>query len=802
MGFELQKEHLDSIEKKIETSEKVDIPDSKLDAKIEDRIQKLSNFAINSDYEKVQSFYEAVNQTAQEFDLSPNELLTKIYSVMGDDSETMEQNFKAFGIKPESVKDGVIEPLENSTLTILREFGYDNLYFSKNSQHGNIYYDFGNINNSPEILRKLQNPDIKHVYEKLINVWGFEQIPFNEFSDLIENQEKMDFFSESKNLPKIKQIISLYGFKPKRGKDGDSYVSFEHYNYDAERFNDILKNFDKLTDISNKEFLEKFFTIYEGDGYLTVMDLSIISSDRILNNFETAKTISQILLNEYEIDDTTVSYSFKYFSDENANEVLAFLNNPEIREAYLSTKDAYLINGDIANHLPLISVFYNLRNIPSLKTTVNNLVKINFIFSRENVENLANLLVRDDLADVISQDDFVGFAEKFKFVFPEQNFFDEITEIAKLYKMIKANPSLESIIFSTDYSDVVKFLLENFEIQIHRLNFSVVVRIVEHFEDFLKLLDFLRKNGEIISEGDFTMVIEMIENPSLVDLYNDREKMEKKILDQVYSKTMVERNDKYFKSMNISERPDLKTINSLNLLRMCIISDGLLTESMNNSLKTMINLDLEEVNSEIGGEIVFDNSGNIVLNKDYYYRNYNGSFSTAESAYFREGISVFHNHLTVTVKDFLDYTKGLSEEQKLRIIKKLSDSGFLDEQGRVQNWNESALRDIATTSLGDSKQLDKDVDQVVKDLRKSYEFDLSGFAGPSGSLSVKSDFTYQEKIGGGGTVFTAVGYVKNEDGSLDRSKLQVDVDFYYIDETDPENLKPVVVDLGVIVVAI
>ncbi len=150
--------------------------------------------------------------------------------------------------------------------------------------------------------------------------------------------------------------------------------------------------------------------------------------------------------------------------------------------------------------------------------------------------------------------------------------------------------------------------------------------------------------------------------------------------------------------------------------------------------------------------------------------------------------------------DLIKYERLRSPTIKDTLVPALQKNGYLDEKGLMAKWNEEELSQIVTDLLYDSYDVEGGKKIVMGVLRNSYMLDNSKYAGPSGAIGSIGDLARVSVLGSSGVVFTAVGFYTDEAGNVDRSKLKVNADFYFADGEGPNTGKPVVVDMGVMVV--
>jgi hypothetical protein len=96
---------------------------------------------------------------------------------------------------------------------------------------------------------------------------------------------------------------------------------------------------------------------------------------------------------------------------------------------------------------------------------------------------------------------------------------------------------------------------------------------------------------------------------------------------------------------NYTERPDLGTIDNLNLLRLVMLKEALKDEKTLSEIGRIVSKDLADQKTEYGGQVLWNN-GKIKFNNVKAQEWSNNSYSNDLNIFLRGGLMTFHLHAT------------------------------------------------------------------------------------------------------------------------------------------------------------
>ncbi|MBD3331169.1 hypothetical protein GF354_06645 [Candidatus Peregrinibacteria bacterium] len=797
---------LAEVTKRLEKKESEEHIEKNLDSNIEQSIRKLSEYAISDNPAKVEAFSNAVKEVAEEYGIGESDILDEIYTRLGSDEKKMADNMKFFDMHMEGASNySKPSALENCAMEIVRNSGFEKIVIVKKGKKENAYFDFGMYFDYDQMLLDMQLEKGKELYNFLDKKWGFERIPLNTFMDILHVPDELKFFMDERNVEKVRYIFEA--FDPNNGKDMEEScweIEDEYYT-----LIEIFKHYDKFKKYEDDDLFNDLTgrkTDFHELRYFTY-------TPDLINDPPNLAKIRDLLKDNYGYEPKEIREVLFLFSENSASETVKILSNPHTKELFNFAKnefspDMVVYQENYYGKKAPSSYIAFASQMADIPNAIGFLKRMKgFGLELNDIERLKNFYRNLDIwglsEEVLKGNEFINFYNRFCDKYSINKGQDTtLIEVINLYQKVKDDPEKMKFINSYEFADIYKFIVLHFkdDYDFADVSFDLVFEMADKSKEIAFMVKSLEAEGELVYKNDLALINQIVRRPDLEKLLADRPQMEKIVRDKVLTKVPVRPERELFENKIGAEMIDeeyLSNMPKLELLRACMISEALESEGFKGHLGNLIIKDLNNDKSEVGGEIVI--KGNELYLKNLIGRNLdNRSYSPIEAIPLAEGITRFHFHAMPSIDDNSlgnDYWKYENVDYN-GLMKDLKEGGYLGKYNQMVRFDEN-LRNIVQNRVKDSETPEDNEELWMEMLEKNYTFDQSHQAGPS-----KKDISFSSMYNATGVVFAPTGFIQNEDGTYDRTRLKVNADMYYVDKSDPENHKAKMLDFGEIIVPI
>jgi len=532
------------------------------------------------------------------------------------------------------------------------------------------------------IQKNVANGSAASLYQILDKEWDVSEVSLDYFFFVLSRPDELKFFLNVGNAHKFNALREQYHIW---GYRSDTQVRTAGLTLgDVTSANRLLENYDLLMKPGVRDLVFRFLPhrLSEINGqhgiWILDLDLYIASHLRVLADPKMA--LLERALESYGISPVNIGqWIIDRVKEDLKDSDLSELQDMETRRAFTSLQemDRTSDKGIALDRVSLLDRSIKIRgrvdeSLSVLKTLkllgIEPLLYGNFEYIERYIFNEPKIM-----ANLRNSEFLIFFRQTRTHFYGQENDLEAIPEISDLFNASANRANGADIFSSPSFEHLLTYLRRTFGItRLHPATLTPLMQLAGQFNE--KAVDSvirqLRGRGETVSANDLVLLQRIASDPALMRWVNHRSELEREVESQVYRKpaffrrsvdqiTYLEGTRDTLKTYGVdtqeleqeiqrvksayTERPDVKTVPSLLLIRSLLLAQGLQDPAALQQLGDIVSRDYLDKSTEYGGLIDSKGAG-ISFSEIVSHSEFNGAYQNSKYQFWTGGLLSFHLH--------------------------------------------------------------------------------------------------------------------------------------------------------------
>jgi hypothetical protein len=520
------------------------------------------------------------------------------------------------------------------------------------------------------------------LYQILDREWNLSEVPLDYFFLVLSRPKDLKFFLDVENAHKFKALRELYRLW------GYQSITKTHTAdltlVDISSVDKLLEKYDLLMKPGVKDLVFRFFPsrLHEinGETGIWILDLDLDIAPRLQALADPKITQLEQALESYGISGRLIgSWLTDHIKEDLADSNTSELQDPETRRAFASLQEmdrnsdreialdplslldrAVKIRGHVDESLTALRALKQLGIEPLLYNNFEYIER--YIFMQPRI-----------MTDLKNSEFLNFFRQSRKHFYGQEDDLEAIPEISDLFNSSSNRAQSADLFSSPPFEHLLSYLRTTFGItRMHPATLMPLMQLAGQFNEHAvdSVVRHLRSRGEAVSANDLVLLQKIASDPALMRFVTHRSELESEVEAHVYRKpaffrrsidqiTSLEQRRDSLKTYGVdthdleseiqqlksgyTERPEIKTVPTLLLIRSLLITQGLQDPAALQQLGDIVSRDYLDKSTEYGGLIDSKGAG-ITFSEVASHSEFDGAYQNAKYQFWTGGLLSFHLH--------------------------------------------------------------------------------------------------------------------------------------------------------------